>query len=122
MSNPNRKLGRVTIKVDGQNIESFPDAEIYTGGPKRENKENGNHPGHWAESLEGGNVKCTINWGVGNSTQAMKGWDDVTLVCELDTGQTYIGNHFVLEAIPPITTDKVELNFFGPEMEEMKVG
>ena len=43
MSNPNRKLGRVTIKVDGQNIESFPDAEIYTGGPKRENKENGNH-------------------------------------------------------------------------------
>lgn len=122
MANPNKKLGRVTIKVDGDVIESYPDAEIYTGGTKRTNKENGNHPGHFSEMLEGGSVKCSIDWGAGRSTAAMDGWDDVTVVCELDTGQSYVGNHYVLEQVPPISTDKMELNFFGPIMEEMAGG
>ncbi|TCS62587.1 phage tail tube protein [Varunaivibrio sulfuroxidans] len=119
--NPNKKVGRVTIKVDGDVIESHPDAEIYVGGPERTDKENGNHPGHWSEQLKAGEVKCNIDWGAGDSTAKMAAWTDVTLTCELDTGQTYVGNHYVLKAVPHIKNDKVELEFFGPVMEEMKV-
>ncbi|MBF0249965.1 MAG: phage tail tube protein [Alphaproteobacteria bacterium] len=120
--NPNKKLGRVTIKVNGDVIESYPDAEIDVGGAVRKDLENGNHPGHFTEALKGGSVKCAINWGAGRSTAAMNGWSDVTLVCEMDTGQIFVGNHYYLEEVPPIKSDKVELMFRGPEMEEMSVG
>lgn len=122
MPNPNKKVGRITIKVDGAAIESYPDAEIYTGGIKRTDKENGNHPGHFSEKIEGGSVTCSIDWGVGRSTAEMDGWDDVTVFCECDTGQKYVGNHFYLEQVPPIASEKMELTFRGPRMEEMTSG
>jgi len=119
--NPNQKLGRVTIKVDGDVIESYADAEIDTGGFEISEKENGNFPGHWSEKKTPGRVKCKIDWGESNSIEILKKWRDVTLTCELDSGQTYVGAHYTLTKIPPITTEQVELEFYGPAMEEMTV-
>lgn len=121
-NNPNQKLGLVTIKIDGENIESYPDAEIDTGGFEINEKDNGNHPGGWSEKKTPGRVKCKIDWGVGNSIAVIKTWRDVTVVCELDTGQTYVGSHYTVTKPPAIGTEQVELEFYGPEMEEMKVG
>lgn len=119
--NPNKKLGRVTIKVDGNVIESYADAEIDPGSFEINEKENGNFPGHHSETQTPGRVKCKIDWGVGNSIETIKTWRDVTLVCELDTGQTYVGSHFTVTKVPPISTEQIELEFFGPQMEEQTV-
>jgi len=120
--NPNQKTGIITIKVDGDVIESYPDAEIDTGGFEINEKDNGNHPGHWSEKQNPGRVKCKIDWGVGDSTEVIKTWRDVTILAELDTGQSYVGSHYTVTKVPPLGSDQIELEFYGPEMEEMTSG
>lgn len=124
-NNPNQKLGRVIIKVDGDVIESFPGAEISIGGIVRKDKENANHPGHFSVSKKGGSVKAQFDIGPSTSLRAFEAMDNVTINCELDTGQTYVGAHYYCAEVPDFKDgddSKIEVEFRGPEMEEMNVG
>ena len=119
-----KKLGKVTIKANGEVIESYPGAEIDIGGTMRKDKENGHHPGHFSEEQKPCNVKAQFDIGPSSSLRAMEAMSDVTLICELDTGQSYVGSHCYVVEVPSFTdgsSGKVEVEFKGPPMEEMNV-
>ncbi|PCJ57849.1 MAG: hypothetical protein COA65_08885 [Rhodospirillaceae bacterium] len=117
-----KKLGKVTIKANGEVIESYPGAEIGIGGIVRNDKDNGHHPGHFSETQKAGHVKAQFDIGPTTSLRTLEAMEDVTLICELDTGQSYVGNHFYVVEVPDFTDgsdSKVEIEFRGPPMEEM---
>jgi len=118
-----KKLGKVTIKADGKVIESYPGAEIDIGGIVRNDKDNGHYPGHFSESKKPGYVKVQVDIGPETSLRDIEAMDNVTLSCELDTGQTYVGKSYYSSGVPSFTDgsdSKAEVEFHGAPMEEMK--
>lgn len=120
-TNPNTTLGRITIKVDGAEVKSWPGAEIDKGGVVRTDKENSHHPGQFSEKQKGGSIKAKFSITADTSLEDFDAMNDVTIVSALDTGQTYVGAHYYCVEVPPFTDEDgtVEIEFKGPKMEKM---
>lgn len=82
-------LGRVTIKVNGEVLDSRPGASIDLGGITRKPVTNDQHMGH-AEELKPSRMECELSLRRGASIDGLRNIVDGTYVFECDTGQRYI--------------------------------
>jgi hypothetical protein len=116
-------LGTVIIRVDGQRLRSEPGASIDIGGYDRDAVV-GDSPTDigFAQKTKPSEVDCTVMQDANTSLDAMRGWGDVTLQFECDTGQTYLVAHAFLSTTPKTTGGaggKVALKFMGPPAQEI---
>lgn len=116
-----RVMGKAQIKVNSQLLESHPGASLDIGGPVRTTVVGANSIHGFTEALQPSKLECEISVKSGTSLAAIRGWDDVTVTFEADTGQTYvISNGWSTN--PPTVTDndgKAKLVIEGPPAEEM---
>ena len=117
-NNPHQRYGRCTVKADGDNLE-LNDISYKLNGVKREDIQEGRN---FTETDAGGYVKGKVYLKRGQSVKSMGEMDDVTLVWENDTGQTYMAAHAWVIEPPEIIKDGSELEFHFAEAEEMTNG
>lgn len=114
-------LGKVTIKVDGADIRSYPGAVLDPGGSMRSPRVGHKYHG-FSEQEKESTLECRVDMTPEFDLDAMRGWADVTLAFETDVGKTFVINNASLAAPPRITDgsdSQVELSFFGPKAESV---
>nr|DAP27498.1 MAG TPA: tail tube protein [Caudoviricetes sp.]DAY58165.1 MAG TPA: tail tube protein [Caudoviricetes sp.] len=118
MTNPNMKYGEGTLKADG---DSFDMTEIsYSlNGKVRTATDNGQG---YTTQTKGGWVKGKIHLIPGMSIEKIKAMDDVTVVWDTDTGQTYTAAHAWLEGEPEVVTGGFEVQFNFKKANEVVTG
>lgn len=117
-----KKLGKVIIKVDGKALPSKPGAAIDIGGVQRTTVKDAIGMGFSEEDMPS-QVSCEINVDGQTSLAEMRGWDNVTLSFECDTGQQYVIQGAWLTSTAKLTGNEggsVPLTFEGPPAEELR--
>ncbi len=117
-----KKLGKAVIKVDGKVLESKPGAKLDIGGDERTTVVGANDVQGFFETPKQGKLECEISVGKETKLAEMRGWDDVTISFECDTGQQYVGQGWWLTNTPEMTASEggsVPLTFEGSPAEEM---
>ncbi|SMF85924.1 Phage tail tube protein [Tistlia consotensis] len=114
-------LGRATIRVNGQVIETNKGASLDLGGTKRNPIVTGLKVGY-AEETVPAMIECETSLAAGMSLEDWRNLVDATAIFECDTGQSYvIRDAFVTEAITLKDGDggNVALKIAGPGAEEV---
>lgn len=116
-----KKLGRVTIKANGQVFGTYPGATLDPGGTTR-NAKVGHEVYGFSETARQGSLEIEIDYDDQTSLQALQALDDATVLWEPDVGKSMVGNHWWCTGEVTVTDgsdSKVSLKFEGPAMEEM---
>lgn len=116
--NPNMKYGEGTLKADGENFD-MTDISWSLNGKVRTAIDNGQG---YTTQTKGGWVKGKIHLRPGLSIEKIKAMDDVTVVWDADTGQTYTAAHAWLEGEPEIVKDGFEVQFGYKKANEIVTG
>jgi len=116
-----KKLGKVFIKVDAQQLESLPGASIDIGGVTRKPVMGGNRVLGYTEEMKASEVECEVAVGVGTSLVALGAIANAVLTFECDTGQVYIIRDACVQDPPKATAGegKSSLKFFGQPADEV---
>lgn len=116
-----KKLGRVTITINGQQQTSQPGAGLKLGGIKR-NEQNNDFETFFTEEIVNAEVTFQMPLGPGISLDAYRQMDDVTLTFTCDTGQRFILTQAwcadVLE-VKGGSPGLVDLRFASPPAKEL---
>lgn len=116
-----RVLGKAVIRVDGEDIRSYPGADLDIGGHTREARVG--HVFHgYSEGEKQSELTCEIDLDANRSLARIRAWSDVTIVFETDVGPDFIINNAFLTTPPTVsdgTDSKVSLSFAGPPAEEL---
>jgi hypothetical protein len=107
--------GIVYIKVNSELLQSLPGATLDVGGFERAAVKGYALYG-FTEQFKEAMVSCTIAHGANTDLVAMRGWSDVTITFECDSGPTYtVARAFLTK--PPVLTagadSNVALEFIG---------
>lgn len=112
-------LGRVTVRVNGEGLESKPGANIDLGGITRESIVSDQGMG-FKETPKPSRVECEMSVKRGTSVEALRTLTDATLVFDTDTGQSYIVRNAYTAETPKLTGDAGwSLVFMGDPAEEV---
>ena len=119
----NQVIGIAIVKVDGQSLRSEPGASHDTGGVNR-NEIIGDQEDDvaFAQQRKASQTDCVIMFDSTTSLTTIRGWSDVTINFEADTGQVYVVSHAFLKNTPKVTGGqggKVALTFMGPPSQEI---
>ncbi|MGE4406041.1 phage tail tube protein [Pseudomonas sp.] len=117
-----KKLGKAKIKVDGKVLESMPGARLDIGGDERTTVIGSNAVQGFFETPKQSVLECEVSVGKETKLAEMRGWDNVTLSFECDTGQLYVVQGAWLTNTPNMTASeggRVPMTFEGPPAEEM---
>ena len=117
-----KKLGKVTIKANGQVFESKKGASLDPGGVTRSAVKHDQGAGDFSEEPRESTVECTTPFGRDTSLAAINAMDNVTLTFECDTGQTYVVAGAWSDGEASLTAGdggEVKCTFHGPAAEEM---
>ena len=116
--NPNQRFGSATIKADGGNT-GLKDVSFVLPGVRRDDLEEGKA---FSETEVGGWAKGKINLQSGQSVKSINEMDDVTLIINADTSQTYVCPHAWCTNPLEVSKDGAEAEFKFAEAEEMVNG
>lgn len=112
--------GIARITVDGELLESLPEAKLMLGGKGREGKTGHKFYGH-TEKIVLASVECKIVHHVGTPVQKLRDSIDMVILFECDSGVTYkVGNAYLKD--PPDLSDgsgEMTLNFEGEEAKDI---
>lgn len=114
-------LGRATIRVNGQVIETNKGAALDLGGTKRNPIVTGRLVGY-AEETVAATIECETSLAKGQTLQQLRDLVEATVVFECDTGQTYVVRNAFLTDTPTMKDGdggNVALKFAGPAAEEV---
>lgn len=122
MANPNRVVGQVRVKVDGDILETDGQSTLELGGPMRTAVKGDYQAGSFSETTEPSKVEVNLLMKRGTSLAAIRAIDNATLTVETDVGQTYIvRGAYVAETISFNSNEgKAKVVFQGPPAEEMR--
>jgi hypothetical protein len=87
-----QRLSKLTIKLDGEELETMPGASIDIGGTERKVVTGDNKVLGWTETTKPSMIECEIAVGANTSLAFIAGKTNITATCEFDTGQVYIVN------------------------------
>lgn len=95
--------GIVRIKVNGELLESKPEAELELGGKERELK-SGHRVYGYTEKVVPSMLKCTIYWKAGTQAllETLRNLTDGLVTFESDVGETYQINNATLLKTPTV--------------------
>lgn len=116
--NPNMKYGEATLKADGESFD-MTDISWSKDGKVRTAIDNGQG---YTTQTKGGWVKGKIHLRPGLSVEKIKAMDDVTVVWDADTGQSYTAAHAWLEGEPEVVKDGFEVQFGYKKANEIVTG
>ncbi|KJS28556.1 MAG: hypothetical protein VR64_23980 [Desulfatitalea sp. BRH_c12] len=117
-----KKLGKAIIKVDGKVLETLPGAKLDIGGDERTTVVGANSVQGYFETPKPSKTECEVTVGKATRLAEMRGWDNVTVSFECDTGQQYVVQGAWLTNTPEMTASeggRVPLVLEGPPAEEM---
>lgn len=117
-----KKLGKAIIKVDGKVLQSLPGAKLDIGGDERTTVVGANSVQGFFETPKPSKLECEVTVGAETRLAEMRGWDNVTISFECDTGQQYVVQGAWLTNTPEMTASeggKVPMTFEGSPAEEM---
>jgi hypothetical protein len=119
MANPNKTWGVTRITVNGRLLDTAPKPTFRPGGVERTEVEADNSAGRFNEKPVSSMLDCKVLATAGLSLKELQGFDDETVVIELDTGQTYVMSHAWTSEAVEATDGSVTLKMMGPEAEEL---
>jgi hypothetical protein len=114
--------GKISIRVDGQLIDSLPGATLNTGGVKREAKKGDNGVVGYSEEVVEPMVECTVAHTKSTDLTALNAITDSTITFECDTGTIYYVSGAFLTEPCALSKGEVQLKFAGISCEEVKAG
>lgn len=120
MANKNQVWGRTRVRIDGVEYETEGKSKLMPGGVKRTEVQGDYVTGKFTAESQSSKFETTLLVTPALSVDVMRGWDDVTLTLEFDTGQTFTIGHAYLQETPDMSDGKAPLVFMGPEAEEIK--
>ncbi len=115
-------LGRATIRVNGEVIETMKGASLDLGGVKRTTVTVGRVVG-WAEETAPAVLECETALRPGQSLEALRRAAGAVVIFECDTGQRYLMNDAYLTDTITMKDGEggnVTLKFEGPGAEEVR--
>ena len=117
-----KRLGKAIIKIDGQSLETMPGASLDIGGVTRTTLVGDHKVQGQFETPKQSRLECEISVGTQTRLSQMRGWEDVTISMECDTGQQYVvQGAWLLDPAVLKTNEggRVPLVFEGPPAEEL---
>lgn len=117
-----KKLGRATIKYDGNVLATMPGAKIDIGGFERTTVVGANQVDGFFETPKQSKVECEIMVGRETKLDELRDIENATVSFECDTGQVYVVSGAWVVNTPELTASeggRVPLTFEGPPAEEM---
>lgn len=114
-------LGRATIKLNGQILDSIKGATLDPGGVARTSKTTSQGRVHFMEETRQARVECSIPHTAEVSLSELAAIEDATINFETDVGAGYVVPHAFLTS-PPTTGDRdgdIALVFEGDPAEEL---
>ena len=120
MANPNRVVGQMKVKIDGDTFATAGETTLEIGGPMREAVPGDYDAGSFKEATKEAKAEVTLLYKRGVSLANLRSVDNATLILETDTGQTWIvRNAYVADVISFTQDGKAKVVFQGPPAEEM---
>ena len=117
-----KKLGKAIIKIDGAALETMPGATLDIGGDERTTLVGDSSVQGFFETPKQSRLECEISVGTETRLAAMRGWANVTISMECDTGQQYVVQGAWLLNTAVLKTNeggRVPMQFEGPPAEEL---
>lgn len=122
MANPNRVVGQVKIKVDGDILETDGQSTLDVGGPVREAVQGDYQAGSFRETTKESRWEFSILMKGRVSATAIRAIDNATLTMETDTGQVYVTRNAYCAEPPSFSSSdgKLKCVFQGPPANELR--
>jgi len=123
MANPNRVAGQVTVKVDGQVLETDGSSTMELGGPVRTPVKGDYQAGAFTETTVEAKLETSILIKAGTSIAELRKIDNATCTLETDVGVTWvIRNAYCSDVISVNANEgKAKVVFMGPPAEELSL-
>lgn len=115
-----RRLGKVTIKLGSNRLESMPGATLDVGGETAATQIGSNEILGPSYTPKPSVLDCSISQGTSTSVGDFRAGEIVSYTFECDTGQVYACGQAWLTAPPVLGTDGWKLNFEGTPCEEVR--
>lgn len=120
MSNPNKVVGQVSVKVDGATYPSDGSSSMEIGGTMREAVAGDYDAGAFKETTAPAKCEVNILYKANVSLSALRAIDNATVVLEADNGVTWLmRNAYVADVISWSQDGKAKVVFQGPPAEEV---
>lgn len=120
MTNPNRVVGQMKIKIDGASYPTSGEATLDIGGAVREPVPGDYEAGAFKEMTKESKLEVTLLYKSNVSLASLRSIDNATVTAELDTGKTWIiRNAYCADAISFGQDGKAKVIFQGPPAEEV---
>jgi hypothetical protein len=112
-----RQTGRVTVKVDGDQLRSKPGATAQMGGPRRPVEMSDQGETVYKENLIPGMIKCTMIHCADTDLVALRNMINGTVQYETDTSVMYTMAGAVTSEIGDLSNGEVEVTFMGDPLK-----
>lgn len=117
-----QKTYTIVIKVNGENVDSLPGAQITFGGATREPIMVNGKPGRdFIVKPEPGKCSFKIAHGSDTDIEKVRSWVEVTLVANCDSGPSYqMAGAYVTNALEIADGDgALQVEMAGPPWEQL---
>ncbi len=95
-----KKTSIITVKVNGKSLEGKPGIKVNLGGPVRTPAKAGGRIVGYHEEIEPSNITVNVVHDGDIDIEEVRGWVDVTLVLDMDSGASYqVDGAFVMKAL-----------------------
>ena len=115
----NQVTGRVYVRVDGQLLESKPDATLANVTGVEREEVVGNEVHGYKEKAVAPTIECTISHKAATRLKALGTFTDGSVTFECDTGTVYVLKGAWLANSPGVKDGETELKFAGQKCEEV---
>jgi len=112
-----RQTGRVTVKVDGDQLRSKPGATAQMGGVRRAYEMSDQGETVFKETLQPGMIKCTMQHCADTDLVALRNFVNGTVQYETDTGLVYTMAGAGTTEIGDLANGEVEVTFMGDPLK-----
>ena len=121
MANPNRVVGQVKVKIDGDLLDTDGKSTMELGGATREAVAGDYQAGAFKETTAPSKVEVNLLMKANLSLTRLRTIDNATVTMESDVGRTYlIRNAYCADVISFSTDSSVaKVVFQGPPAEEL---
>ena len=115
-----RRLGKVTIKLGSNRLESLPGATLDPGGETATTVVGANEVLGASYAPKQSRMECTVSVGPNTSLADFKAGEIVSFVFDCDTGQSYACGNAWLTDTPQLGNEGWRLVYEGTPCEEVR--
>lgn len=111
--------GKVFIRMDGELLESLPDASLEFGGDEVEQVMGSNKILGYREKLVASMITCKFAWKAGAPIEKVRNMREGIVQFEADIGETYQIANACCSKPPKVENGEIEVEFQGDKAEKV---